>query len=78
MVNCNFVTCCNENADLKAKNAELQKQVDELKEERYYTEQDTAKEIFTDLLKEFSIRKSCGNADVVVREMATRKGVEVE
>jgi hypothetical protein len=28
------------------KNAELQKQVDELKEERYYTEQDTAKEIF--------------------------------
>ena len=39
---------------------------------------DTAKEIFTDLLKEFLIRKSCGNADVVVREMATRKGVEVE
>ena len=39
---------------------------------------DTAKEIFTDLLKEFSIRKSCGNADVVVREMASRKGVEVE
>ncbi len=39
---------------------------------------DTAKEIFTDLLKEFSIRKSCGNADVVVREMAQRKGVEVE
>lgn len=39
---------------------------------------DAAKEIFTDLLKEFSIRKSCGNADVVVREMATRKGVEVE
>lgn len=40
--------------------------------------QSTAKEIFTDLLKEFSIRKSCGNADVVVREMASRKGVEVE
>ena len=39
---------------------------------------DTAKEIFTDLLKEFSLRKSCGNADVVVREIATRKGVEVE
>jgi len=39
---------------------------------------DTAKEIFSDLLKEFSIRKSCGNADVVVREMAQRKGVEVE
>ena len=39
---------------------------------------DTAKEIFTDLLKEFSIRKSCGNADVVVREMAMRKGIEVE
>lgn len=39
---------------------------------------DTAREIFTDLLKEFSIRKSCGNADIVVREMATRKGVEVE
>ena len=33
MVNCNFVTCYNENADLKAKNAELQKQVDELKTE---------------------------------------------
>lgn len=99
------------------KNAELQKQVDELKEERknmqaeiiglesqkedlYFqnknlqtyidnhepiwkrnTEQavkDTAKEIFTDLLKEFSIRKSCGNADVVVKEMAHNKGVEVE
>ena len=42
------------------------------------TVKDTAKEIFTDLLKEFSIRKSCGNADVVVREMAQRKGVEVE
>lgn len=40
--------------------------------------QSTAKEIFTDLLKEFSSRKSCGNADVVVREMASRKGVEVE
>ena len=40
--------------------------------------QSTAKEIFTDLLKEFSIRKSCGNADVVVREMASRKGVEVK
>ena len=39
---------------------------------------DTAKEIFTELLKEFSIRKSCGNADVVVREMANRKCVEVE
>ena len=39
---------------------------------------DTAKEIFTDLLNEFSKRKSCGNADVVVREMASRKGVEVE
>lgn len=30
MVNCNLVTCYNENADLKAKNAELQKQVDKL------------------------------------------------
>lgn len=39
---------------------------------------DAAKEIFTELLKEFSKRKSCGNADVVVREMATWKGVEVE
>lgn len=70
-----------------------QKQVDELKERakidleneknwgKIQTKQavkDTAKEIYTDLLKEFSIRKSCGNADVVVREMATRKGVEVE
>lgn len=33
MVNCNFVTCYNENADLKAKNTELQQQVDKLKEE---------------------------------------------
>ena len=39
---------------------------------------DAAREIFTELLKEFSKRKSCGNADVVVREMASRKGVEVE
>ena len=29
-VHCNLVTCYNENADLRAKNAELQKQVDEL------------------------------------------------
>lgn len=105
---------------LKKRNAELQKQVDELKEkimnlksamtdrvlrksydslltmpedieeifgDAYESEfnkflgqsvKETAKEIFTDLLKEFSIRKSCGNADVVVREMAQRKGVEVE
>lgn len=33
MVHCNLVTCYNENFDLKAKNAELQKQVDELTEE---------------------------------------------
>ncbi len=39
---------------------------------------DTAKKIYSGLLKEFSIRKSCGNADVVVREMALRYGVEVE
>ena len=71
---------------------ELQKQVDELKEKQVIechgmikgcdmvkqAVKDTAKEIFTDLLKEFSIRKSCGNADIVVREMAMRKGVEVE
>lgn len=70
----------------------LQRQVDELKANKVIechgmlkgcdmvkqAVKDTAKEIFTDLLKEFSIRKSCGNADVVVREMATRKGVEVE
>ena len=77
---------------LQTKNDELQKQVDELKQENSILSvtvelqdnaieqavKDTAKEIFTDLLKEFSIRKSCGNADVVVREMASRKGVEVE
>jgi hypothetical protein len=33
MVNCNLVTCYNENAELKAKNAKLQKQVYELKEQ---------------------------------------------
>ena len=38
MVNCNLVTCYNENADLKAKNAELQKQLDELKERNYWLE----------------------------------------
>lgn len=34
MINCNLVTCYNENADLRAKNAELQKQVDELKDRK--------------------------------------------
>lgn len=79
-------------SDERVKNAELQKQVDELKGKICelvadkgnlvvkvkQTVKDTAKDIFKDLLKEFSICKSCGNADVVVREMATRKGVEVE
>ena len=32
MVSCNLVTCYNENADLKAKNAELQKQINEFQE----------------------------------------------
>ena len=78
---------------VKKATAELQKQVDGLKASREIEinelheqhaivaeeiKKDTAKEIFTDLLKEFSIRKSCGNAEVVVREMANRKGVEVE
>lgn len=74
--------------ELTVENAELQKQVDELTKPLYDEDlfnlgyaravKDTAKEIFTDLLNEFSKRKSCGNADVVVREMASRKGVEVE
>lgn len=33
MIHCNLVTCYNENFDLKAKNTELQKQVNELKKE---------------------------------------------
>ena len=68
----------------KAK-AEIERQKIDIKNEKNWGKiqtkqagQSTAKEIFTDLLKEFSIRKSCGNADVVVREMASRKGVEVE
>jgi hypothetical protein len=38
---------------------------------------ETAREIIDILLKEFSKRKSCGNADVVVRELANKLGVEV-
>ena len=69
----------------KKANAEIERLKIDIKNEKNWgkiqTKQavkDTAKEIFTDLLKEFSSRKSCGNADVVVREMATWKGVEVE
>lgn len=38
---------------MKEQNAELQKQVEELTEERYYTEQDTAKEIFNGIIENF-------------------------
>ena len=41
------------NDALYREKAELQKQVDELKEERYYTEQDTAREILDEVSKHF-------------------------
>ena len=34
--------------------------------------------IFSELLKEFDKRKSCGNADVVVYEIAKQFGVEIK
>jgi hypothetical protein len=57
---------------------ELQKQVDELKEERYYTEQDTAKEILGLILaKEFE--KGDYLTDDELKKLFEEKyGVEVE
>lgn len=57
MVNCNFVTCYNENADLKAKNAELQKQVDELKEENTELYKEHTTLIAGSILKQKDIAK---------------------
>lgn len=91
MVNCNLVTCYNENADLKAKNAELQKQVDELTKkiiaresvfhnlvivEKDKSVKATAKEIFI-LAEDYN----CGyesDMDNFMRELKERYGVEVE
>lgn len=39
---------------------------------------ETAEKIFSELLKEFDKRKSCGNADVVVYELAKQFGVEIK
>lgn len=39
---------------------------------------ETAEKIFNSLLKEFNKRKSCGNADVVVYELAKQFGVEIK
>lgn len=39
---------------------------------------ETAEKIFNNLLKEFYKRKSCGNADVVVYEIAKQFGVEIK
>ena len=39
---------------------------------------ETAEKIFNNLLKEFYKRKSCGNADVVVYEIAKQYGVEIK
>ena len=39
---------------------------------------ETAEKIFNKLLKEFYKRKSCGNADVVVYEIAKQYGVEIK
>jgi predicted amidophosphoribosyltransferase len=63
---------------LQDENAEFQKQVDELKEERYYTEQDTAKEILGLILaKEFE--KGDYLTDDELKKLFEEKyGVEVE
>lgn len=39
---------------------------------------ETAEKIFSELLKEFDKRKSCGNVDVVVYELAKSLGVEIK
>lgn len=39
---------------------------------------ETAQKIFIVLLKEFDKRKSCGNADVVVYELARQFGIEIK
>ena len=57
-----------------AENTELRKQVDELKEERYYTEQDTAKEILQEVLEDIGEFY----AGDIVEELAKRYGLEVE
>lgn len=57
---------------------EKQKQVDELKEERYYTEQDTAKEILVPLLKICTFEDNETALDDKVVELAERYGIEVE
>ena len=56
-----------------------EKDISELiKFEQQQARKETAREIFNNLLKEFYKRKSCGNADVVVYEIAKQYGVEVE
>ena len=73
--------------DLFKQNTELQRRVDELKEERYYTEQDTAKEILQEMesFKHYA-EKSGRIADKLgatiaiktIKEILKSKGVEVE
>jgi uncharacterized protein YhaN len=61
---------------LKKRNAELQKQVEELTEERYYTEQDTAKEILQELYDQID-ENTPKWVGVQIKIIAKRKGVEV-
>ena len=62
-------------ADVTASKKKLARIIDSAKSKG---QKEMAKEILKNLLKEFSVRKSCGNADVVVLELAKRYGVEVE
>ena len=67
------------NDALYREKAELQKQVDELKEERYYTEQDTAKEILQQMYDETEpCTKSHEWVRKRIKEIAKSKGVEVK
>ena len=66
------------NDALYREKAELQKQVDELKEERYYTEQDTAKEILEAIFvcKKTSIIEN--EYDALIKWIKETFGVEVK
>ena len=57
MVHCNLVTCYDENYDLKAKNAELQKQIDELKVENTELHKERTTLIAGSILKQQDIAK---------------------
>lgn len=70
MVNCNLVTCYNENFELKAKNAELQKQVNTLKTENTELHKEHTTLIAGSILKQQDIVKNTAEEiDCQIREL---------